>query len=331
MAFKKTVLTLGLLGLIYPVTAEAYDLTINQRYVELLSKVYGYCLGQALTAERIQDEFPELDWPMKRATSLFHNGTRQACQETVEVLQAALGEKFVTLRATTGEQLNDLLISQPISRDQASQFVAEVERRAVWEIPSPFLEELLSVTYRDEPVAELLAGHAQSFSTLDHPKSLGIDATIELPLSWGAAEGKRPHIIQKWVSQVGFGMSSVMLVADEINGISITAPMLEQMVGIEDPLDFEGDGGFFRGASTFTHETLPAITYNYDMRVQRAEFTASTRLKMHQIFLQDRVVNLMCQTAGPSEQQAAINAEFEAMEPLCQLALNSLVLNDVYK
>lgn len=67
------------------------------------------------------------------------------------------------------------------------------------------------------------------------------------------------------------------------------------------------------------------------MRVQRAEFTASTRLKMHQIFLQDRVVNLMCQTAGPSEQQAAINAEFKAMEPLCQLALNSLVLNDVYK
>ena len=61
--------------------------TICVGYVEFIFKAYGYCLEQALTAEFIQREIPEFEWPMKRATLLFDNGNHKACDKTASVLR----------------------------------------------------------------------------------------------------------------------------------------------------------------------------------------------------------------------------------------------------
>ena len=73
------------------------------------------------------------------------------------------------------------------------------------------------------------------------------------------------------------------------------------------------------------------VGFGFVNAMQRAGLTLLSRMTMHQIFFPDRFVSLMCQTAGLPDQKAAIDAEFEAMAPLCRLALNSLVLNDVYR
>ncbi|RJP31871.1 MAG: hypothetical protein C4547_15005, partial [Phycisphaerales bacterium] len=58
---------------------------------------------------------------------------------------------------------------------------------------------------------EFIDGRRLTFSTKDHPKARGANFTIAYPSSWKAAEGERPHIVQKFVSEGGRGFEIVMI------------------------------------------------------------------------------------------------------------------------
>lgn len=327
-----TGVVLGLSGSLPGAATEAYELNINRGYVNFVAEAHGYCVGQDALAEQISNDFPDLEWPTKRALTLFEAGTGNACGKSEELLRKAMGEHFDEMQAGAVDRIRSLIEEQPMSQALAAEFVAEIERRARWEIEAPFIEALLSVRYQDRPAAEMWDGHVQRFSTLGHPKSLGVNATLQAPLSWKGDEGERPQIVRKWRSQGGFGKSMIHLdIRDsEDLGRAVTYADVEALAATDDPFDMVESGGMFHSARALRHETLPAITVQYDMLKERTGITLLMRMTMHQVFLANRVVGIMCQTMGLPEEAEVIAAEFDAMSPVCREVLNSLVLHDVW-
>src|ERR1700741_456100 len=52
-------------------------------------------------------------------------------------------------------------------------------------------------------LAEFRANQTTQFSSRGQPKSRGLHVTLLYPRSWLAAEGERPHIVQKFTAQDG--------------------------------------------------------------------------------------------------------------------------------
>lgn len=70
----------------------------------------------------------------------------------------------------------------------------------------------ISSLYADQnQVAEFTKGQKLSWTSKNHAKSKGINMKISYPTTWTAAEGTRPNIVQKFVSNAGKGMDMVML------------------------------------------------------------------------------------------------------------------------
>lgn len=62
----------------------------------------------------------------------------------------------------------------------------------------------------------VLTEDSRVFRTQGHPKAKGVDFQVRYPASWRPAEGERPNIIQKFVSENGRGLESIMLVVKDI-------------------------------------------------------------------------------------------------------------------
>lgn len=322
---------LGLCVALLATTASAYEPSINQGYVDLLGRAYGFCTGQEISAERIRRTYPDLNMHMAQALVIFDIETREACTKAGEILKGAIGSRFDDFRSDLARDITSFVDENPAGREGAAAFVAEVRRRAEWNIHSPVLETLLSVAHQDSPEREMRDGHVQQFSSLGHPKSRGIEAQVKMPRSWKAAEGERPHIVQKWTSQVGFGRSVILLDIRGDDGWSPTRAELEEVALLDDPAELAADGGVLRGATAFTHEGRPGIRMEYDLPLERAGVKMQVRMSMNHVFLEGQVVGIICQAGGPSDETEQIAAEFEAISPVCFQALNSLVFPALYR
>jgi len=314
---------------IFPATS--FAINYNPSSVKGIAQAYGFVLGQEYSLSRIESEFPELAMGVVLARSQF-GGTFPDIQTKLETqLKNAMGEKFFQeTDASLRTQLRETIGRQKITSDIAANFLQQVKARSKGEIESPVLEYLLAVKYADNPVAEYLDGFRQRYQTDGAGKSQGIKLVLQLPQSWAAKEGERPHIVKKWQSENGTGLEMMHLDIRDGPGYNPTKKEMQDMVTSGEVRDFVPDGATYVDSGNFDLEGQTGYWLQMTMPVERAGVKMYQEALMYQLFFQGKAIGIMCQAGGPVNEKPKTIDAFKRIRPLCQQVLNSLVLTQAY-
>lgn len=178
---------------------------------------------------------------------------------------------------------------------------------------------------------EFLAGHRTTFSTKGHPKAGGVDLSIAYPNSWAAAEGERPHIVQKFVSEGGHGLESVMIIAQELPlppGTVITEQEQKDLFSPSELRDMLPAGATIVDAQSTQSEGAPAGIMEYTMRVDRLGMVVLVHAWTLNFLSGNTLVQVQCQVTGLAEAEEEVSRRMAASRPLFGLMANSIVCPD---
>ena len=176
-------------------------------------------------------------------------------------------------------------------------------------------------------IAEPLA----KFDTKNHPKSNGLWLAVKYPSSWRAAEGERPHIIQKFDRVDGDFYQSLML---QVNPLPAGAMQEVQSLTTKDMTEFcqsFADNSRAYGVKKFIHEGQAAFIGNVDYSMDRVNqtFTFSQRLMV--VFYKSNMIMLYCGTGSKPSYKAEMLIRQQSLSgSVCLQYFNSLVLMDRY-
>jgi hypothetical protein len=325
---KQWFLTLLMLITI-PVTS--FAINFNPTSVKGMTQAYGFILGQEYSLSRIAKKFPELSGNVELARAQFSSTFPGIKMKLETHLKHAMGEKlFQKTAASLRTKLRDTLGRQEITMEIAVNFLEQVKVRAKGEIESPVLEYLLAVKYTANPLGEFADGYRQRYQTDGSGKSQGIKLKLQLPRSWAAKEGERPHIVKKWVSENGTGLEIILLDIRDAQGYNPTKKEIEEFVRSGEVKETVPEAATYVASGTFTIEMRTGYWVQMAMLIERAEMKGYQDVLMYQFFFRGKVVGLMCQAGGPETEKPKVNEAFKRIRPLCQQVLNSLVLLQAY-
>ncbi len=324
-----TALAIGLLGYSLQASAALYH---NQTSIKAISKAYGFLLGQEFSLARIERTYPEAAIQVEHARATFNSAFPDIKKKLEAELTTALTEpKFKTLRTEMGNKIRPILTKQQLTPQLAQQFLEQVKARAKGDDMEPdVLRYLLAVRYAANPVAEFGDGFRQRFRTDGTGKSQGIRLVLQLPRSWIAKEGERPHIVQKWINEGGTGSSIIMLDIRDGQGDNPDRREIERFVKSGEVREAVPDGGTMHGAGTFTMEQRTGYWIDMSVKLERAGYRMYERGTMHLLFMNGKAVGLLCMSYAKEDEPQIADAAAKLNKPICQQVLNSLVLEQAY-
>lgn len=309
----------------------ALALNVNPSAVKGLSQAYGFVIAQKHTLERISTQYPDLIPLVHLAQARFASTFPEVKAQLEAELRGALGPENVDQFAKkTAETLRATLDRQPLTAETAANFLDQVQARARGEIESPILEYLLTVKYASNPAREFLDGFRQRFNTDGGGKSRGIKLSLQLPRSWAAQDGERPHIVKKWTSENGTGLESLMLDIRDAEGYSPDRREIERLLSSGDVKETLPQGAVYVASGSFTLETRPGYWIDMRMTQERAGVNVYQRIVMYQVFFRGLAIGVMCQAGGLPRNAARIDESLTRIRGLCQQVVNSMVLHQAY-
>ena len=325
--FRRTLL---LVVVMLPVVTAA-AININPTSVKGLAQAYGFVLGQGYSLLRITTELPEFSKDVTVANARF-DATFPDIKTKLEMqLKEALGDKgFQEVATTLRSKVKELAERQKLSKEIAADFLEQVKARSKGEIESPVLEYLLTVKYANYPMGEFSDGFRQRYQTSGDGKSQGIKLKLQIPKSWLAKEGERPHIVQKWIRANGTGFETISLDIRDAEGVNPTKKEMEEFVKSGEVKETVPEGGTYVDAGTFSLEQQNGYWMQMALSLDRAGMKMYQQALLYQLFFRGKAVGIMCGSAGADNEKQKVNEAFKQIRPLCQQVLNSLVLLQVY-
>lgn len=304
----------------------------NPRSVAALSRAYGFVLGQEFSLARIESTFPALQTQVKMAGLAFGSGFPNIKQKLEKELTNAFGDaKFKELQAELRKKIRGLLSKQKMTLETSRQFLELVMARGKGkEIEPGVLNYLLAVKYAEYPVGEFGDGFRQIYRTDGSGKSQGLRFHLQLPASWVAKEGERPHVVQKWVSEGGTGLSNIILMVQDTSGETPSRAEVDQFVSSGEIRSMAPEGGTYIAGGAFSQEKSAGYWMEYSLSSERAGMKMDSRGFMYLLFFRGKAISLICAHGMPDQNKAKVEAMAVKLKPLCQQAMNSVVLDQAY-
>ncbi|MDG4602539.1 MAG: hypothetical protein P9C48_10015 [Defluviicoccus sp.] len=330
---RVTTIRLGLvlLAAVYWFPAHA-ALNHNRNSIKALSNAYGFLLGQEYSLKRIEKAYPSLRLQVEAARLKFESTFLDVKDELEQELSQAIGASNLRkLCAELEKQLGQLLGQQTLTPEIAQQFLEQVKARAKGgEMEPDVLRYLLAVKYAKAPSAEFSDGFRQSFSTDGTGKAQGIKLRLQLPQSWLAEEGERPHIVKQWTSEGGTGLSIVNLQIRDLEGQAPSSREIEQFVTSGEARQTLTDLGKVYEVGTFTVERRKGYWVELSMIQERVGVRIYQRGMFYQLFFRGKAIGVMCMAGSSEREVQKLDASASLIKPLCQQVVNSLVLEQAY-
>lgn len=300
--------------------------------IKAISKAYGFILGQDLSLARVERTYPEAAMEVEMARLAFNAAFPDTKQKLEAELISALTEvKFKELRGEINKKMLGLLSKQQISPQLAQRFLEQVKARAKGDEMEPeVLRYLLAVRYSRNPGAEFADGFRQRFRTDGMGKAQGIRLGLQLPRSWLAKDGERPHIVQKWTSEGGTGNSMVLLDIRDAEGYNPSRSEMEKFVKSGEARDVVPDGGKVHDSGNITLENRTGYWVDMSVKLERAGFHMYERGYLYQLFINGKAIGLMCMSLSKEDEPQKADIAAKLNKPVCQQVLNSLVLDQAY-
>lgn len=296
-----------------------------------LGRAYGYLLGQDYTLKRIAKLYPSLQVPVKSAELEFSAMYGSSIKDRlIEAMTEGIGsEKVRQITIQMDSSIAKQVNSTTITQQDAVNFITEVNSRAKGQVDGHVLPYFVAAKYKGQPASEFSAKMRQRFNTQGHPKSLGLNLVLDLPVSWVAAEGERPHIVQKWKSMAGYGQQLITLDIRE-TGEKVSTQALQELVASGEIKTLAPPGATFINGGTQTVESLPGYWLDYSTAVERAGMQIYLVGRINAFFTSDKAFIISCMTTIDQGRKAEADKDFAKIKALCPMIVNSVVLKDLY-
>ena len=180
------------------------------------------------------------------------------------------------------------------------------------------------------PVGEFADGFRQRYQTDGTGKAQSIKLKLQLPRSWTAKDGERPHIVRKWISLNGTGLEMIHLDIRDGEGYAPTKKEMEDFVKSGEVKESIADGATYVASGNFSLEKQTGFWVHMTTAVERAGTKVYQESVMYQLFFQGKAIGIMCTAGGTDAEKTKTNEGFKRMKPLCQQVVNSLVLLQAY-
>lgn len=316
---------------LFVVPTTSFAINLNSTSVKGIAQAYGFVLGQEFTLSEIAREFPESSVSVIMARAQFGSTFPNIEKKLETQLRKAMGEKrFQETAANLRTKIQETLKGQQITKETAASFLTQVKDRSKGEIESPILEYLLAVRYNNNLAGEFRDGFRQRYQTDGAGKARGIKLKLQLPLSWAAKEGERPHIVQKWVSENGTGSEIILLDIRDGEDYTPSKEEIEDFIRTGEVKEVIPPDATYVAAGSFTIERQRGYWIQMTQQHERAEMKLYQHILLYQFFFQGKAVGLMCSAGGSETERTSIDEAFKRLRPVCQQALNSLVLMEAY-
>lgn len=299
-----------------------------------LSRAYGFINGQRFSLNRIKKEYPDLGKYAQKAELEFQIAFGDAERNINAALQEILADRYSEYVAKMKDQLENTLSAQLLNRELAANFIAEVELRAKGSIPSPVLETLLTYQFKERPVEEVARGYSKVFRTKGHPKAKGVDFQIRYPSSWRPAEGERPNIIQKFVSENGRGLEMILLMVKDVplpSGYKVTKKELDEFFSDKELRGMVPTGARVISAKPIILDGQKGGMVIFDQTVQRLDITLKIRNLYFVTVRGNKIIFVQCMVSTPPGKETEMQQRFNRIEPLSKWVGNSFVMQEQYR
>ncbi|WP_404982655.1 hypothetical protein [Cobetia marina] len=321
--------------------ADAAQFRPTPRVINTLSSTYGFVIAQDITLARIAETYPELAHDADLASAYFANAFPDITTRLADNLESLMGREHARevldgIRRQMQKELAPQLTADKLTTDFAARFIEAIHLRAEGEyLPSPFKEFLLATKYQIEPVYELYDGYFQEFHSKGHAKSLGINIALHLPASWSAAEGRLPHIVQKWQSQAGTGTDMIILEIYDLHGDTVSDAQLKVMASTNTLAQWAPINSQMLDSGLTRVDHRQAYWFDIAMTQRHQGMPITSQTREYGLFLDDKLIRLHCTSYHPAADGTAyakaktdftVEEGFSEIKPLCEGVMGSLVV-----
>ena len=190
----------------------------SETEVNNMINTYSYYLGQLKTVNEITNNHPHYKLKAKTAQDLWNIKFRLSIENIITELKKIYGNKFNEIENEILANISLIDFSE-VKNEDIENTIEIIKQRANGEIPSPFLETLLTFnpTYQNSPEKEMIDGYINDYYTSESEKSNGLNIKIKYPKSWKAKNGDRPNVVQKFTSDNGHGLEVAILMINKLN------------------------------------------------------------------------------------------------------------------
>jgi len=300
---------------------------------------YGFFIGQSFSLDAIEQKFADLA-PQARIARLQFDSSFASSITNMDTVMALESGEWPKIKTETRAKIAAALGNQTVTPDSARSFVETVSKRAKGEIPSPYIETLLTFhpSYIAKPGREFLDGFKARFTSDGSGKAKGVRFHLDYPKSWSSADGNRPNIVRKFVSQNGRGFEMIMVLVKSLPlspGQKLTDKDIEDMVAeLATPKELKEnlpDGASFVSGGPLRLDARPGFYQKYSVKQQWLDSTISLLYVSYTLYYRTSVIQIQCQVGSEAKEEQSLKQRFERFEPLFKLVANSFVIESQWK
>ncbi len=295
-----------------------------------VSRAYGYLLSQQYSLNRIKEIFPALKQQVIISSSNFNVAFGNARVNMEEYLKGYLGEsEFQKFIMDGKDAIRKMEEENPIGLEDANAYLLEIDKRAKGEIPNPILETLLHFQYLNTPSNEFSNGYTKVYSTKNHPKAKGLDMQFKVPLSWRSMEGDRPNVVQKFVTDYGDGLETVVLVVKDL-GQDFTQDEFVKIFLEDGGKSFLPDGSNLISTDRTKFDQNEGFVIVFNQTRETLGIKVQMRVMMFYIVYKNKLINFSCGIGSPGS-DIELQKRYSQLAPLFLSVGRSIVFNSQYK
>jgi clan AA aspartic protease (TIGR02281 family) len=327
-SFFKTQLLILLLVLLNPFTVNCQELPRKGEF-KISNELYGFINAQEIAINLISDQYPELKEKGMIAIGKFNSNFNLSKKYLDSYLASEYGEKdFKKFQKLTHDTLFKYLNRNPFSKEQAVNFINEVENRSKGNITEDILRPLLYYQYKDQPHKEFINNYKQKYKTDNNPKANGAKLTISLPYSWLGSETEKESTVYKFTSKFGKGNEIVVISVqkivegqdivtnEEIKEIFSKEVQLDAIKNKEEPIKYEN----------FIIDGCPGSKVEYNTSMKRLNMDIHMRTSIINFFDGKYLYTLTC--IVNSQNKSELLSSFNHFAPLFNLIANSIIVEN---
>lgn len=277
-------------GLDLPRTDERYYV-FNEASIRLAARTMGYMIGQRATLEEIVSAYPSMTEEAQQLQKSFDAGFNFPEIRSRRFLEDAIGEENAGQHAEKLE-IQSRVSVRGVGPDVAREFLGEVRERIGGTMSEPELKAMLWLQYATHPADEMREW-TQQFSSIGHPKSMGLNIELKAPLSWNQAEGDRPHVLAKWTSQGGTGDMVITLIVNDLGEV-ISKADVEATAQADDFGWLLASGATFVDGAYVEVDRQPGLMVDSLLKRRSLDVVSSMDSRTISLFVGHKLVQLGC-------------------------------------
>lgn len=295
-------------------------------------KTYSFYLGQLKTINEIEKNHTSYKQEAKIAQDLWNVKFRSSIENITSELNRILGEKFKKFKIDVFTELSLVDFSE-VSNEDVKHSIHTIKQRAKGDMPSPFIETLLSFTpaYQESPEKEMRDGFTDEYYTSESTKSQGLNIKIKYPKSWKAEDGDRPHVVQKFThfrgSEFGTALILITKLDESLSKNDITYLLSEEGLRYQIPKNSK----VLSTNNNLTIDNIPAGKIAIYHEQQQMQFKLGMISDIYFMYYLDYQITFMCSVGSTIENYNITNNRYLNNKDLFRRMTNNLVILSQYE